>query len=127
MGCSDSSEDKMYLAKLSRLEIQVKKQKEIEKLAKIEGKNIEDLNYLSLSKPGKGNKLPNTEPNSLTKGTKGTKTTKNTKITIKKRRRNNSENKEKKIKKTKKTKDAPAKKKKRAKSENNKKKKKKKK
>ena len=83
MGCSDSSEDKMYLAKLSRLEIQVKKQKELEKLAKIEGKSIEDMNYLSLSKPS------NTEPNS---STKGTKTTKDTKITIKKKKRNNSEN-----------------------------------
>ena len=69
MGCSDSSEDKMYLAKLSRLEIQVKKQKELEKLAKIEGKSIEDMNYLSLSKPS------NTEPNSSTKGTKTTKDT----------------------------------------------------
>ena len=116
MGCSDSSEDKMYLAKLSRLEIQVKKQKELEKLAKIEGKSIEDMNYSSLSKPS------NTEPNSLTKGTK---TTKDTTITIKKKKRNNSEYKVKKIKKTKKTKDAPAKKKKRAKSENKKKKKKK--
>ncbi len=113
MGCSDSSEDKMYLAKLSRLEIQVKKQKELEKLAKIEGKSIEDMNYLSLSKPS------NTEPNS---STKGTKTTKDTKITIKKKKRNNSEYK---VKKIKKTKDAPAKKKKRAKSENKKKKKKK--
>ena len=121
MGCSESAEDKMYLTKLSRLEVQVAKEKELEKLAKLEGKKVSELNYLGLSKAKADDNSPeSTQPKSVIKGTAKTK----------KKKRNKSQNKPIKKKKLfKGTKDDNnIKKKKRAKSEvNNKKKKKKKK
>ena len=117
MGCSESVEDQMYLAKLSRLEVQVAKQKEMEKLAKLEGKNVEDLNILSISKSKTD--LENTEPKSIIQGTYTNKVN-----NTDKKKKNKSVNK---AKKKKKVKDDTTKKKKRAKSEVNKKKKKKKK
>ena len=44
MGCGHSMEDKVFLAKLDRLEIQVKKEKELKKLSEIEGRPIGNLN-----------------------------------------------------------------------------------
>ena len=127
MGCTESAEDRMYLTKLSRLEVQVAKEKELEKLAKIEGKQVSDLNYLSISKSKTDdNIVENTQPKSVIKGTytKTTKTKKD-KSKNKKKKRNNSENKTKKKKKVVKT-DNTIKKKPRAKSEAKKKKNKKK-
>ena len=40
MGCGHSMEDKVFLAKLDRLEIQVKKEKELKKLSEMEGKPV---------------------------------------------------------------------------------------
>ena len=44
MGCGSSIEDQVLLAKLDRLEIQVKKEKELKKLSEIEGRPIGNLN-----------------------------------------------------------------------------------
>ena len=43
MGCEHSMEDKVFLAKLDRLEIQVKKEKELKKLSEMEGRPITSL------------------------------------------------------------------------------------
>ena len=44
MGCGEATaEEKLLLTKLERLEIQVMKQKELNKLSKLEGKDIKDL------------------------------------------------------------------------------------
>ncbi len=43
MGCGNSMEDKVFLAKLDRLEIQVKKEKELKKLSEMEGRPISSL------------------------------------------------------------------------------------
>ena len=41
MGCGQqSAEEKMFLTKLERLEIQVRKEKELKKLSDLEGKEI---------------------------------------------------------------------------------------
>ncbi len=40
MGCTTSPEDKIFLTKLDRLEIQVKKDKELKKLSEMEGRKI---------------------------------------------------------------------------------------
>ena len=44
MGCGSSVEDQVLLAKLDRLEIQVKKEKELKKLSEMEGRPITSLN-----------------------------------------------------------------------------------
>ena len=44
MGCSTSMEDKILLSKLDRLEIQVKKEKELKKLSEMEGRKITSFN-----------------------------------------------------------------------------------
>ena len=44
MGCGSSIEDQVLLAKLDRLEIQVKKEKELKKLSEIEGRPIGSMN-----------------------------------------------------------------------------------
>ena len=44
MGCGNSVEDQVLLAKLDRLEVQVKKEKELKKLSEIEGRPIGNLN-----------------------------------------------------------------------------------
>ena len=44
MGCGNSIEDQVLLAKLDRLEIQVKKEKELKKLSEIEGRPIGSMN-----------------------------------------------------------------------------------
>ena len=44
MGCGSSIEDQVLLTKLDRLEIQVKKEKELKKLSEIEGRPIGNLN-----------------------------------------------------------------------------------
>ena len=44
MGCGSSIEDQVLLAKLDRLEIKVKKEKELKKLSEIEGRPIGNLN-----------------------------------------------------------------------------------
>ena len=46
MGCSTSMEDKVLLTKLDRLEIQVKKEKELKKLSEMEGRQITSLGQL---------------------------------------------------------------------------------
>ena len=47
MGCSEeSAEEKMLLTKLERLEVQVRKEKELKKLAELEGKDIKSLGQL---------------------------------------------------------------------------------
>ena len=45
MGCGHSMEDKVFLAKLDRLEIQVKKEKELKKLSEMEGRPITSLDH----------------------------------------------------------------------------------
>ena len=45
MGCGHSMEDKVFLAKLDRLEIQVKKEKELKKLSDMEGRPITSLDH----------------------------------------------------------------------------------
>ena len=40
MGCGHSMEDKVFLAKLDRLEIQVKKEKELKKLSEMQGQPV---------------------------------------------------------------------------------------
>ena len=47
MGCGSSIEDQVLLAKLDRLEIQVKKEKELKKLSEIEGRPIGSMNQYS--------------------------------------------------------------------------------
>ena len=45
MGCGEpTTEERMLLTKLERLEIQVKKEQELKKLSELEGKNITNLN-----------------------------------------------------------------------------------
>ena len=44
MGCGNSVEDQVLLAKLDRLEVQVKKEKELKKLSELEGRPITSLN-----------------------------------------------------------------------------------
>ena len=47
MGCgTPTAEEKMLLTKLERLEIQVKKEKELKKLSDLEGKEITSLKQL---------------------------------------------------------------------------------
>ena len=43
MGCGSSVEDQVLLAKLDRLEVQVKKEKELKKLSEMEGRPIKSL------------------------------------------------------------------------------------
>ena len=43
MGCGNSVEDQVLLAKLDRLEVQVKKEKELKKLSEMEGRQITSL------------------------------------------------------------------------------------
>ena len=56
MGCGETSaEEKLLLAKLEKLEIQVMKEKELDKLAKIEGKDIKSSNKLKLDRDNLNN------------------------------------------------------------------------
>ena len=56
MGCGETSaEEKMLLTKLEKLEIQVMKEKEMNKLAKLEGKDIKSLSKLKLVKENLNN------------------------------------------------------------------------
>ena len=43
MGCGNSVEDQVLLAKLDRLEVQVKKEKQLKKLSEMEGRPITSL------------------------------------------------------------------------------------
>ena len=56
MGCGETSaEEKLLLTKLEKLEIQVMKEKEMNKLAKLEGKDIKSLSKLKLVKENLNN------------------------------------------------------------------------
>ena len=56
MGCGETSaEEKLLLAKLEKLEIQVMKEKEFDKLAKLEGKDIKSSNKLKLDRDNLNN------------------------------------------------------------------------
>ena len=64
MGCSNSVEEQVFLAKLERLELQVKKEKELKKLAKIEGRPIESMNqYKGFDTKTENKKRMKTTPN----------------------------------------------------------------
>ena len=62
MGCGEATaEEKLLLTKLERLEIQVMKQKELNKLSKLEGKDIKDLdkfNSVNLDMQNEDKKSP---------------------------------------------------------------------
>ena len=52
MGCGNpSAEEKLLLTKLERLEIQVQKEKELKKLAEIEGKDFTNTNLIQAGQP----------------------------------------------------------------------------
>ena len=52
MGCGNpSAEEKLLLTKLERLEIQVQKEKELKKLAEIEGKDFTNTNIIQGGQP----------------------------------------------------------------------------
>ncbi len=64
MGCSNSIEDQVLLAKLDRLEVQVKKEKELKKLSEMEGRPINSLNqYNGFDTKTEKNKRLKTTPN----------------------------------------------------------------
>ena len=91
MGCSNSVEEQVFLAKLERLELQVKKEKELKKLAEIEGKPIESMNqYKGFDTKTENKKRMKTTPNERYLDTYTTKE--------KSRKKNGSEKKSKKAK-----------------------------
>ena len=64
MGCSNSIEEQLFLAKFERLELQVKKEKELKKLAEIEGRPIESMNqYKGFDTKTENKKRMKTTPN----------------------------------------------------------------
>ena len=122
MGCGNSVEDQVLLAKLDRLEIQVKKEKELKKLSEIEGRPITSLdNYNGMDTKSENRGRLKTVPNDRYLDTYTNKDR------GKKKKKGNSEKKSKKSKKSKKEKEEKSKKKTRAVSEGISKKKKKKK
>ena len=58
MGCGNSVEDQVFLAKLDRLEIQVKKEKELKKLSELEGRPIKSLDHYNGLDTRSENKRP---------------------------------------------------------------------
>ena len=64
MGCGNSVEDQVLLAKLDRLEIQVKKEKELKKLSEIEGRPLGNMNqYSGMDTKTERNRRVKTTPN----------------------------------------------------------------
>ena len=100
MGCGNSVEDQVLLAKLDRLEIQVKKEKELKKLSEIEGRPITSLdNYNGMDTKSENRGRLKTMPNDRYLDTYTNKDR------AKKKKKGNSEKKSKKSKKSKKEKE----------------------
>ena len=84
MGCGQqSAEEKMFLTKLERLEIQVRKEKELKKLSDLEGKEIKSLEQFKGIEP-KTENSNNMENATKTKSNK-TSINENKKKTVKKK------------------------------------------